>query len=67
MIYDLVFGNFLFESFIGPTVTGTFLKLYITYSAIASKYCAKFCETDEHCISLIHYFTDCKQSFIKVI
>jgi len=43
------------------------LKLYITDSVIASKHCAKFRETDELCISLIYYFTDCKQSFTKII
>jgi len=65
MIYDAVFWEFPVRKLY--TVTGTFLKLYITNSAIASKHCANFRETDELCISLIHYFTDCKQSFIKVI
>jgi len=49
------------------SVTGVFLKLNITDSVIASKHCAKFRETDELCISLIYYFTDCKQSFTKII
>jgi len=49
------------------TVTGTFLKLYITDSVIASKHCVKFRETDELCSSLMHYFTDCKQLFTTVI
>ena len=54
MIYDAVFGNFLSESYIVYSVTGAFLKLYITYSVIASNHCAKFRETDELCISLIY-------------
>ena len=67
MIYDAVFGNFLFENYIQLPVTGAFLKLYITDSVIASKHCAKLRETDELCISLIYYFTDCKHSFTKII
>ena len=39
MIFDTVFGNLLFEINM-YTVTGTFLKLYITDSVIASKHCA---------------------------
>ena len=39
------------------SVTGTFLKLYITDSVITSKHCAKFCETDKLCISLIQMYT----------
>jgi len=49
------------------SVTGAFLKLYITDSVISSQHCAKFRETDELCISLIYYFTDCIQSFTKII
>jgi len=56
-----------FPVWMSYTVTGTFLKLYFTDSFIASKHCAKFREPDAPCSSLIHYFTDCKHSFTKVI
>ena len=39
MIYDAVFGNFLFESYI------QLLEPPLS-TLIASKHCTKFCETD---------------------
>jgi len=65
MIYDAMFWEFPVRK--SYTVTGTFLKLYITDSVIASKHCAKFRETDALGRSLIHYFTNCKQVSIIVI